>query len=435
LYYLFLLKYYVGNDVKTTVKVHSTGNVIYIVLAGIMLALDVLSYPSCVILYPFFVYILFRFSGKKKWRDIGIFTLTCGLCGMAYLTYLLSYQTVEGLLNTFSYVVSGDITHSIEAGSKMLSLLKYSVYLALLCLLCYGIATFTQKLFRKKGKEVCHVTVMLLAALGIQLVYWIILNDGYETMQLHLLMFALVGLEAYRKIKEEQRNHLSSLLFLGIIGSGISLIAVIYLTDLTLVESLPHAMLASFFGAVLFILHLQTNQESICQESKKDTVLLVLLCWALVAIFGKGYTLRSGTGYNNVLQSGGFLREGPAGCTISNYMGAYIYNSDYEAWQKYIQDDDKVLIMVDQVMNLGTIQYLFQDVELSHYSIVNPTAYDERLLEYWEMFPEKEPNVIIVDCWYGQLMTDENGWLMKYIESDFGYTQVIEDKYIRIYRK
>ena len=94
-----------------------------------------------------------------------------------------------------------------------------------------------------------------------------------------------------------------------------------------------------------------------------------------------------------------------------------------------------MLIMVDQVMNLGTIQYLFQDVEISHYSIVNPTAYDERLAEYWEMFPEKTPNVIIVDDWYGQLMTDPEGWLMRYAEGDFGYTSMEEGRYIRIYRK
>ena len=273
---------------------------------------------------------------------------------------------------------------------------------------------------------------MIVMALLIQMIYWVILNSGYETMQLHITVIAGLGVYAYIKMKNDDTDAtLRSLLLTGILGSIISLAAVLYLTDLTLIESLPHAMLATFFGMLLFIMY----EEKRLTLSGKYTLSIVLLCWALVAIFGKGYTLRSGTGYNNVLQSGGILKEGPAGLTISNYMGAYVYNCDYEAWQQYIQDGDNVLIMVDQVMNLGTIQYLFKDVELSHYSIVNPTPYDERLLNYWEMFPEKEPNVIIVDCWYGQLMTDENGWLMNYIENDFGYTQVNEDKYIRIYRR
>ena len=65
----------------------------------------------------------------------------------------------------------------------------------------------------------------------------------------------------------------------------------------------------------------------------------------------------------------------------------------------------------------------------------HPTAYDERLLTYWEMYPEKMPNVIIVDCWYGQLMTDPQGWMMQYIENDFGYKEIHDGRYIRIYRK
>ena len=129
------------------------------------------------------------------------------------------------------------------------------------------------------------------------------------------------------------------------------------------------------------------------------------------------------------------MRNGPAAGIISNYMIPYVYNCDYEDWQQYMQHGDKVLIVVDQVNNLSTIQYLFKDVEISHFSIVNPTAYDERLLEYWELFPEKAPNVILVDCWYGQLMADPDSWIMQYIENDFGYTQVNDGRYIRIYRK
>lgn len=422
LLFLYLIRYYTGD-------ISAKRNIKYIIFAALMLVFDILSYPSCLILYPFIVYVLWWFSNQKKWRDIGIFTLVCVLCAVVYLGYLLSYNTVEGLLNTISFVINGDITHSIEATTKLSSLLWNGTYLFLLCALCYGIAKLIETYQRKQGKSCEFMSALILVALIIQLVYWMVFNSGYETMQLHLLMLALVGLWSYRKLHAQERNTFVSLLVMGIIGSGISLLAVLYLTDLTLIESLPHAMLATFFGAMLLILY--ENKP----EKDSSKLAFVFFCWALVAIFGKGYTLRSGTGYNNVLQSGGLLKEGPAGLTVSNYMGAYVYNCDYEAWQQYIQDGDNVLIMVDQVMNLGTIQYLFKDVELSHYSIVNPTPYDERLLEYWEMFPEKAPNVIIVDCWYGQLMTDENGWLMQYIQNDFGYTQVNEDKYIRIYRK
>ena len=152
-------------------------------------------------------------------------------------------------------------------------------------------------------------------------------------------------------------------------------------------------------------------------------------------MIGKGYTLRGSSKYNNVLLSSGVMKYGPAIGTISNYFISYVYNCDYEDWQSEMQDGDKVMIVVDQINNLGTIQYLFRDVQISHFSVVDPTAYDERLLEYWEMFPEKAPNVIIVDCWYGQLMIDSDNWIMQYIENEFGYTEVTDGRYIRIFRK
>ena len=108
---------------------------IYIILAALMLVGNILSYPSCLILYPFMLYVFWRFSGERKWKDMGLFTLVCILCGIAYLSYLLSYNTVEGLLNTISLIVNGDITHSIEASHKLTSLLVNSAYLLGLCLL------------------------------------------------------------------------------------------------------------------------------------------------------------------------------------------------------------------------------------------------------------------------------------------------------------
>lgn len=73
--------------------------------------------------------------------------------------------------------------------------------------------------------------------------------------------------------------------------------------------------------------------------------------------------------------------------------------------------------------------------QVAHYSIVDPTAYDERLLTYWELYPEKLPNVIVVDCWYGELKESAESWIMQYIEGEFGYSQINEGRYVRFYRK
>ena len=76
---LFLMKYSMECKIR------------YLILSAVALALNVLSYPSCLILFPFALLWLARFSGKHKWRDMGIFTAVCGACAAAYLGMLFSY--------------------------------------------------------------------------------------------------------------------------------------------------------------------------------------------------------------------------------------------------------------------------------------------------------------------------------------------------------
>ena len=414
---LFLMKYSMECKIR------------YLILSAVALALNVLSYPSCLILFPFALLWLARFSGKHKWRDMGIFTAVCGACAAAYLGMLFSYTPPIQLIETLSNILSGDITHSLTLTDKLLLFGKKTLYMAVLWLVCRLLAMAVAR--RKQLAPPITDALTILPACAMQLFCWIVLDTGYEYLNLHLAVAAAAGISVYKRNHGKQGHEPKSvLLYYGILGAVLSLLGVVYLTDITLTESTPHAMPAAIFGFALMLLCIQGKE--VPNGSKwLNAALLVLL---VTAICGKAYTLRGGD-YSNILQSGGIMKKGPAAGTISNYIRSYIYNADYEDWQVYMQDGDRVLIVVKLVQNLDTIQYLFKDVEVSHYSVVNPTAYDQRLPEYWALYPEKAPNVIIVDCWYGELKEAPDSWIMDYIENDFGYTQVNDGKYIRIYRK
>lgn len=418
---LFLIKYY-----------RDGRKVGYLALMALSMALNVLAYPSCLILFPFVLFLIARFSGKQRWRDMGIFALVCVLCGAAYLLLLFFYLTPARLLETLSHIVGGDITHSLTFTDKLSVFVRQGLFMGALWAVCRTAAIAAARWKRLERTPVRCLTIM--AACAVELIYWVALDLGYESMSLHLAAVTAAGLAVCADMRREKKDiggaPAARLLQYIVMGSVLSLLAVLCLTDLNFIESLPHAAPAALFGGAL----LSLGNGGASSEKTGKWIYAALLVWCFTAVIGKGYTLRGG-GYNNVLQSSGVLREGPAAGTISFYINSYIYNCDYEDWQEYLRDGDRVLIMVDQTLNLGTIQYLFKDVEISHFSVVNPTAYDERLLEYWKLYPQKEPNVIIVDCWYGQLMTDEEGWLMQYIENEFGYTQADDGRYIRIYRR
>lgn len=420
---LFLFQYYIRGRKKGR-----------LIPAGIALALNVLSYPSCLILYPFVLFLLYRLSGPDKWRDMGILTLVCVLCALGYLGMLFSYMAPGDLPAMLSHILGGDVTHSLSMADKFLFFLEKGLYELIVWTGCLLSALLFLK-WRKAPAGGAPLLAVLPACL-VQLFYWVVLNTGYEALHIHLITFVAAGLWAGGKKTSGTACRPAVLLRYGIWGAVLSLLAVVYLTDISLTESIPHAMPAAVYaGALLFLPgSSRPEQRENSGYGRQKTARLMLLFLLFTCIFGKAYTLRAGS-YSNVLQSSGIMKEGPAAGTVTSYIAAYVYHCDYEDWNAFIQDGDKVLIKVDQIQTLSTIQYLFKDVEISHFSIVNPTAYDERLLEYWELYPEKAPNVIIVDCWYGELMTDPEGWLMQYIENDFGYTQVHDGSYIRIFRK
>lgn len=448
---LYLISYY-DSDVRKKK---------YLIFAALSLVLEVLSYPSCIFLYVLVVWIIWRRSGKGRFKDIGILTGVCVLCGVSYLAILLQNNTAEGLVHTLSYIVNGDITHSFSIENKLLFSVRYTlgpvlIWIAVLVLAKAGAALSVKrgrKAAERQGEEIFLHQMIWGTALSclLGLFYWVVLNIGYEYMQIHLAVFMTFGVVCAIRVKrrnaaEEKEAVADRVLWqAGLLSDGIllaagGLLAVVLLTDLPLMNSLSHEVSGAVFGAVLIILYWEnkkTGGEDAPGKRKYRPagLYIILFLWAFTAVFGKGYTLRSKWGYANVLQSGGIMKQGPAAGTISDYMCAYIYNCDCEDWQNMVRDGDRVLIMVDQIRNLGTIRYLLKDVEISHFSVIDPTPYDERLLQYWEMFPEKEPNVIVVDCWYGQLLANPEGWMMQYIENEFGYTSVEDGRYIRIYRK
>ncbi|MGN1148141.1 MAG: hypothetical protein ACI4TB_06935, partial [Lachnospiraceae bacterium] len=407
----------------------------FLVPAALSMAFEVLAYPSCLILFPFFLGYIFIKSVHHRWRDSLIFAGTCGICGAAWLLLVLRKLTVSELMRNIKNVVTFDLTHDISGATagKGAGILANLAGGAALLLAMAVVSAVIVLLLKKReqdiaGKAVLPVFLVVLVVVSelVQLFYWIVLKSGYEVLQLHLFVLLVAGALSWHLADDRKK-----VLWMGIAGSLLSLLAVIYISDLEMFYALPHGLLGPLFSALVMVYALQ---QTLGEKGRKWCYLL-LTGLAVLTIFGKGFTLRAGRDYNTVLETRGIMKYGPAAGIATDYMNAYIYNANYEDFMSYVEPGDKVLIVTNMVMSAGTTPYMFEDVDICHYSIVDPTAYDERLLTYWELYPEKYPNVIIVDCWYGTLMEDKDNWIMQYIEKEFGYTTVNDGKYIRFYRK
>ncbi len=405
------------------------GRSFYLILAGLCLSLDVLSYPSMLILYPFVIaYLLIRY-GKQGIKSTALFTLTCGLTAILWFLWILRGVTLSEFLRNVPYIVSFDLTHDLglSAGAKILVLAQgfagELLLFAAAWLLALGVGHLSQR--TGYGNGIPRLSLTILIACGFQIFYWVILKSGFEKPSVHLFTVLAVGIILLIRCRTVRMTY-----FFGIVSAFVSLLAVLYMSDLTFFYAIPHALTGVLFSLAL----LAEAMEQAPEAASKRLLRILLIGFAFTVIFGKGFTLRGGRG-SDITSVRGIMKEGPAIGVLSDYMCTYIYNSNFEDYRENIAEGDNVLIVTNMVFSPGTTPYLFTGAKICHFSIVDPTSYDERLLTYWELYPEKKPNVIVVDCWYGELKEDPENWIMRYIENDFGYTSVSDGKYVRFYRK
>lgn len=414
-------------------------NPAYMVMAGLFMALEVLAYPSCIILFPFFCIVLGVYSGKKRIRDIAVFTGTCAVCAAGYLLLILRNISLEEFLRNAANVIGFDVTHDFDAGQntkymRILENIQNGFIMILGICAAAAVIWALYLLWQRKRNEVigraekvlsfCIAAVMVSCL--VQMYYWVVKRAGFEFPHIHLVVLMLAGAAAWPYASREKRKWLGA----GILGSLVSLGAVLYFSDLVLYNALPHGLIGPLFCTLAVVAALLEKSE----VRGRYLGLLLMSVWCLTSIFGKGFTLRDGRNYNTVLQTEAMMQYGPAIGIMADYMTVCIYNRDYEDWNQYVKPGDKVLVVANTIMANNTTAYMFEDVEVSHYSIVNPTAYDERLVHYWELYPEKKPNVIVVDCWFGELLEDPDNFIMQYIENEFGYTSMNDGSYQRFYR-
>lgn len=407
----------------------------FMIAAGAAMSLEVLSYPSCILLFPFFLaYIAWKSKGCRI-RDILLFAGTCAVCAGVWLGLILRKVLFADFVRNVKLLLEFDLTHELsgatsgKAAGIVSNLLWGFLVLAVCALIGVAVALITAKCKKETTKAQLFTLAGATAVLAsgvIQLVLWIVCKSGYETYQLHLFLVMAVWLLVCRR-KDER----TKLLLPGIIGTLISYAVVIYISDLEMYYALPHGVLGVVFATLVIVYAL----EDAWKEKARTVTMIFLIGLCFVCVFGKGYTLRAGRNYNVVTDTESIMKHGPAIGVLSDYMNAYMYNCNYEDFGAYVKPEDTVLIVTNMVHTESTTPYMFGGNKVAHYSIVDPTAYDERLLAYWELYPEKEPDVIVVDCWYGELKEDPANWIMQYIENEFGYTQVTDGRYVRFYRR
>lgn len=402
----------------------------WLIVCGVAMSLEVLAYPACLLLFPFLC-IAVGCMGKRqgRWKDILIVVIVCAICAAIWLFTVLSKISVDEFIRNLKQILSFDATHSLNAMTESKTQLLNSGMLELLLLtvLIFLFSAGICFLIKRKVESQTVAVIAVWVAEIVQLFYWVVLREGYEKPQITIVILMLAPILVWRDSGEVRRLFLP-----GWIGSALAMLAVLYMSDMGIWNAIPTGILGALWGVIFLIS--AVNKRNTEHSNAIVYVLIISLC--VLSIFGKGFIVKAGrTPTNSILGIRNVIEEGPAKGIFTHYMLGYVMNSDYEDIRANVEEGAKCLIVTNMVDAAGTTPYMFGEYEVCHFSVIDPTTYDERLLVYWNQYPEKQPEVIAVDCWYGQLMEKEDSWIMQYIENEFGYQEVVDGKYLRFYKR
>ena len=112
-----------------------------------------------------------------------------------------------------------------------------------------------------------------------------------------------------------------------------------------------------------------------------------------------------------------YVRKGPLFGVVTTLEKCNQVKYGIAEWEAKVSEKDQVLII--QEFGLDPIDYLSVKAGIATHSTISTPTYSEKMQEYWQIYPEKEPTVMAVPCWNGQ----ENGampsWLREKLDQEY----------------
>lgn len=426
-----LMWYYCGNSPRQ-------GKLWLLAVAGFWLTCDVLAYPSMVLLLPFCLAVILLQKRNKWWKELRAFLLPPLVGAACFLIYVFSYLSMEQLLQIIPYVL-GDGSHQQSLGEKLLGYLSNLGVMGVQLVGCGIVALIVTMIYKQyvAGKNkacgdgegrsfdfVCTFLVSFFLAHIVFMFYtWFTHTYNASYTRLLYLAVALVGLYCYVKTGKREKT---GLYLIGV--STVNYVAVLLLSNWN------PSLLAPYFvlGAMGGLLCWNSYFEQYGKGSYKGMV--TVLCGILTLSCCFGYCFRIIGGEltpSTIFEIRGINKDGFRKGILANYMTAYRYNSNQELWSEAVPAGSTVMYV-----GMSQFSYMHGDCKVAVPSTISTPTYDDTLLAYWEMNPDRYPDVVVIESCYGDLGgVTEDTFLMQWLEKDFRAKEVEDYPYMRVYRR
>jgi hypothetical protein len=423
---LFLMQYFCKGSLNY-------GKMRYLLLSGAMLACDVLSYPGMALLYPFCAgYILLKSeTGKSRVREFAVFTLPCILGAAGLLGYIFSYMSLQDFMTVLPCIM-GDGSHQTSAVDKLSSWGGGMGEILLMTAGCGLVAAAASYIAggvrRKKGREdrdklADWLFWWFVVQTVFQTLYWLDTdyNSGYP--QLAYMAVPLFGWWCARKCESRGKTGLC------MIGLALLNFAGLNLFSNWRPASLTVYLVAGLLGGLLCWREYFWEKQS---DAGLRLIHIICVIFILSEVFGRCLLMIGGEEDSSMtFQVRGISREGVRGGILTSYMNSYRYNNNYELFPEIVPEGSMVLY-------LGPSQfyYMLGDCRIASPTTISTPEYDENLELYYELHPERFPDVVVMESCYGDVSYfGEDDYIFKWIEEEFQPVEVTDYPYVRVYRR
>lgn len=420
----------------------------YLFLAGTALFVAIMTYPTMLLLYPFYLvalWVLGKGNRKEKCLWSVWFTLPELILGIGFLIYLFAYMSVEEFIKYVSYVFM-DESHSVSLAVRMAGfggeLLMFAQRLGIGVLIGAAITFLLagaryvwsqkkQRIYVKEWKE--WVVLFSLLTVGTFLLEQIFVPLFGEENQFYLyfrfLVVVLTGLVGVVLYKSENKVYL----WLGIFPGFLGVVASILVTNMTL----EVAMARIYIGvmATCFILCAVLRDKLTSSMVTRVAGYFMIVCFIGGLLVCKLLLVRvTGCIPISIKMHMAPVTEGPAAGLLLKEELAAQYNATVPLMEEYVQEEDTLLYFGCEHLN-----YMITQAVPATPSVQGTTVFDEVFLKYYEEHPERLPNVVVIDKSFftnpHYRYAEKNQVVLDWIMVEFAEAEVVEMEYFTILRK
>ena len=397
----------------------------YSFLIGICMCLLVLGYPGCTLLCVFFAVFmicmavirgkssLFADNGMYAPKGTDILMTLLGVIVFAAVYFgcligkLGTYGFAQGLNNSFSALGSGvhnmpgQILKSQIVDSLPIVLLYFGVYAAVALVIC---------LIRKNFKD--YAKYMLLTGFAIQVVHFLYRREILDRLHSFSYMILILILSIIIFIREKGKRKIPAALACGTSVFG-------YLSIQLFTNHPIFPTIGYIVPGMLMTVALMVSDDKETKGYPEGVDRVFVLAFSFTLIFVSFWRIPASL-MRNVTDARSIVRVGPCAGVLCETDVVREIRYSYEDFTNYAPEGAKLYIGYRDPRD-----YMDHNYEVCSPITDNPYVFGEFTPLYWELHPDKYPEVIALPYRSGEYYKlDDNDDVIEFAEKDFGADRI-----------